>query len=180
MPIRSDIVIDKEAGAIWKLLTDINYWGRWSPIIDHAVIYGPLRAGTIFKCSSGRWEFDCKIMNVASENSLALSGKTIGLFITMTWQLEKFASATKVTAVIETSGWIAAFFKTRQIIFLDQSLRRWLSSLKIQAERGMTITFRQDEEEEVVERRGTVFTAPFSFLSGLKKRKGHRRTNPGR
>jgi hypothetical protein len=173
--ITSDIIINKDQKSIWQILTDINNWGRWNPSIDHAVMYGRLKEGTSFKCNSGKWEFDCEISKLELERYILFKGKTIGLTLVIAWQLEQASSGIKAIVSLKASGWMAGVFRKRLTEYSEYILHRWLESLKTQAERGMAIVDEYNADEESAARQGTVFTAPFSFLSDFKKSKKQKR-----
>lgn len=175
LKITENIVINKDQKSIWDILTDVNNWGRWNPSIDHAAIYGQLREGTNFKCNSSKWEFDCKISKLELEQNIIFQGYTIGLSLILAWQLERDDQGTKVVISLNATGWMVSLFRNRLSNYFEYILHRWLTSLKTQAERGVTVVNDNNTEEESSGRQGNIFTTPFSFLSDLKKSREQKR-----
>src|SRR4030067_156469 len=133
--IKDEIMIAKGRAAIWKILTDINSWRLWSGVIDRAVIYGQLRSGTSFKCLADKWDFDCVIEDVVSEDRFYCRGKTIGLEAAFQWELSPAGEGTRVSLVAEIDGWMARYFGKRIRAGFEGAIFTWLSSLKNNAER---------------------------------------------
>lgn len=132
---RQDIRINKPAADVWQVLIDINAWGRWSPVIRHAVLYGPIRIGTAFKCISDEWDFQSAITELQHEHRLVLSGKTIGARLNMNWNLRPIGNETSVGLSAVISGWLPAIFTKRARNRIESDMAIWLRALKARVER---------------------------------------------
>jgi len=134
--IRDEITVKKDPQAIWHILTDIAGWGRWTRVISHAAVYGPLMRGTEFKCIAGKWDFACFIEQIETGRVFACRGKSIGLNLSVNWELTGDAISTRVRASAEFSGWIVRLFGKQIGQSIKDSLFTWLYALKTRAERG--------------------------------------------
>jgi hypothetical protein len=167
--------IESEPEIIWGYLTNVSNWGRWARVIKHAAIYGPLAPGTAFKCIAGKWDFDGKIEAVESNKSISISGKSIGLTISIAWIMLPAASATEVSTHTKIDGWFMKLFESKIRDGFDESIQIWLNSLKIAAEQGKMLPEAEndDGDSDSVDNRTIQFTDSLSLLFRRKKSGNH-------
>ncbi len=142
--IRDEIQIAKDPQFIWGILTDINSWRRWSGVVDRAVMYGPVKAGTAFKCLADQWDFDCIIVAAIPGEKFHCRGNTIGLEIGLRWQLSGASDGTQVLLAADIDGWMMHLIKGRIKREFEGAVFTWLNALKNYAERG---SIRDDREK---------------------------------
>lgn len=169
--INDEIVIEKDPAIVWGLLTNISNWGRWTRVVKHSAIYGPLKPGTSIKCIAGQWDFEGHIGAIDPDNNIVLEGKSVGIKISMSWIFSVVASGTNVSIEAKIDGWLSGLFTQRIKNAFEDSIRTWLNSLKATAERGnMQIEKPTIESNSVpLDNRTIQFTDSLSLLFRRKK-----------
>jgi hypothetical protein len=129
-----NIHIVKNIPAVWKIISDVNSWAKWNPSIDHAVLYGQFEKGSKLKLISGKWEFDCVIDEIEIEKSLNIYCKTMGLIVTLQWNLKKLNQSGEIKLEVSAQGFLANLVRKKTLELVDGILESTLTSLKYQAE----------------------------------------------
>jgi hypothetical protein len=170
--------INKDGAAIWALLADISGWGRWSPAIDHAAVYGPLKTGTKFRVTSGKWEFDCKIIDVEPGHRFILRGKSLGVTLCLSWEIRDSHDGAAVRTEVSASGLIIRLFRKKAELTLIESLNAWLAALKARLEKAgeKAPVINELDRPSRPGRQKTGFAFPFSIVFGPIGRRPRDRT----
>ena len=168
--LNHQITIDKTRDEVWAFFTNISYWGRWSRVIRHAAIYGPLQAGTLLKCIAGKWDFSGEINTVESNSHLSFEAKCSGIRITMLWSFSDSESGAEIAVKSSIYGWLTKLFSARIRDGFDDSIRIWLNSLKLAIEQGRLLPEEEkDDDSDDTDRRTVQFTDSLSLLINRKK-----------
>ena len=164
--ISEEIIVEKDPAEVWDLLTNISNWGRWTRVMKHSAVYGPLTPGTAFKCIAGKWDFEGKIGILEFGKSIDFEAKSIGLKIAMRWEFSSCSKGTKVAVEAVIEGWIPRFFARRVQTAVRDSIFTWLYSLKTTAERGNIQSGKTAKTtlSQSTNRRKIQITGPLSFL----------------
>lgn len=121
--------------AIWTLLTDINGWTSWNPVVSKAELDGPLAPGTVFRWKSGGMRILSTLQDVEPMRRVSWTGRMLGINAIHVWILEKEDGGVLIRTAESFDGPLARIFKAMLQRVLDRSLEAGLHSLKTAAER---------------------------------------------
>ncbi len=132
---KDETIISADPSTVWRRLTDISNWGKWTRLIKHAAVYGPIKSGTELKFDSDKWDFSGTIIEVEPERLLVIKAKTIGITVESRCELAPLDSSTTVTMTLSACGWLTSLYRGRIHRGLEDWLFTWLYALKVSTER---------------------------------------------
>jgi len=139
LTIEKNIQITENSEKIWSVISDINNWSVWNPSIDHAVLYGQFAEGSKFRLTSGKWDFDCIIGKIESHKIISINCKTMGLVISLTWEITNSALGSKVQLIAAGSGFLISLIRNKTAAQINEILDYSLNSLKIYCEKRQIV-----------------------------------------
>ncbi len=129
------LVIHARPGLVWSILTDVNSWPSWHPLISRAHMNAPLPA------PGGRFTWK---VNGASINSvfhtvepcrlLGWTGTTLGGSAIHNWFMAEHGEGTQIRVEESMEGWLVRLFKKKMNASLAADMEAWLGNLKRKAE----------------------------------------------
>ena len=133
---RHEIEIDASIDRIWQLLTDVDRWTDWHPLISEAKLDGLFKVGTSFRWKSGGSEIVSTLQEVEPQQRITWTGKVFGIQAIHVWILEPQGDGAIVRTEESFEGWIVSLLKGMMQKTLDTALQNWLALLKTKAETG--------------------------------------------
>jgi uncharacterized protein YndB with AHSA1/START domain len=121
---------------VWELLVTIDRWPTWNPLVQKAVLRGPLQPGSVFRWTSKGFSVTSTLQEVTPHRRLAWTGKAFGTRAVHTWDLEVTRDGTLLKTEESFSGWLPRLMPKAMQRTLDQALPAWLQVIKHEAERG--------------------------------------------
>ena len=122
------IIINAPLQKVWSLMSDINQWPSWNLNIKEANLEGQLKPGTLFRWKSGPGMITSRLTVVDPEQTIAWSGKSMGITAIHITHFEKKENSTIVITEESFDGVLVHLFKGYMQKTLDKAT---LSSLKI-------------------------------------------------
>jgi uncharacterized protein YndB with AHSA1/START domain len=129
-----EIIIQAPLATVWQILTDIDRWSEWYPLVSQSKLEGSLAPGSRFRWKSGGAAIQSTIREIEPERQLSWTGKALGTQAIHIWKLEPQAEGILVKTEESFEGWLVSFFKGTMQRTLDSSLQAWLTYLKQKAE----------------------------------------------
>ncbi len=127
------IVISALPDVVWRLLTDVADWSRWYGYLKNAGLDGPFVAGTGLTYG-GLFKHRLRVAKVRPGLLAMLYGTMAGYTGITRWDVKSVEGAkTKVTFSESSDGPLIGLLYGS--VSLGKHLERWLSALKIEAER---------------------------------------------
>jgi uncharacterized protein YndB with AHSA1/START domain len=131
----SEIQIDAGADVVWDVLTAIDRWPSWNPLVAGATLEGDLRGESTFRWKAGPGTIVSTIKWVEPTSGIAWTGRTMGIRAFHVWRLEPRDGGTFVRTEESYDGLVARLFRHRLQHALDDGLEQGLVHLKAEAER---------------------------------------------
>jgi len=72
---------------VWALLSDIDRWPTWNPLVQRAVLNGPLQPGSVFRWKSRGFAVTSTLREVTGKHRIAWTGKAFGTHAVHTWEV---------------------------------------------------------------------------------------------
>jgi pimeloyl-ACP methyl ester carboxylesterase/uncharacterized protein YndB with AHSA1/START domain len=121
---------------VWELLSDIDRWPSWNPLVQRALINRPFRAGSVFRWKSGGFAVTSTLREVTGKHRIAWTGKAFGTHAVHTWEI----AATNRGSILKTAesfgGWLPKLMPGAMKRTLEETLPAWLKAIKAEAERN--------------------------------------------
>lgn len=130
-------VIEAKPEEIWRILTDVNRWPTWNPLVSSAKLSAAFGPGVSFPWKSGGITIVSTPVEVVPPRRIVWTGRAIGTRAIHVWELEPLsARSTQVTTAESFDGWLVRLMKGAMQQKLDSALQSWLEHLKIEAEKA--------------------------------------------
>lgn len=129
------ITIDANREVVWHVLTDINNWSKWNPIVTKAKLNSKLEENATFDWKSGGINIHSTFHTIESNCILGWTGKAMGVYAIHNWDLSEVNRQTRVRVEESMEGIFVKIFKNAFSISLERSMDKWLDSLKQECER---------------------------------------------
>ncbi len=130
-----EIEVDARPDTVWTVMSEIDRWPTWNPDIRDAALAGELAAGSQFRWKAGPGTIASTLQVVDRPNTLAWSGKTMGVYAIHVWQIMTRDGQTTVRTEESWEGLLPKVFPGRSLKTVQAALRDGLHALKREAER---------------------------------------------
>lgn len=129
----SFIIINAPVQKIWKIVTDVDDWPSWYPLLSESRISGEFEIGSKIEYG-GFFKHRLTIGAVEPPNTAVLYGTYMGFQGITMWQLDTLSETqTRVTFKESSDGGILSVLYSNSQ--LKKYLTRWLVKLKDKAEK---------------------------------------------
>jgi len=128
------IEVNATPETVWEIMTAIDQWPSWNPDIKEVSIDGELKPGTNFQWKSGPGTIKSTLQTLQPPNTIAWTGKTLGISAVHVWRMEAMGDVTVVKTEESWDGFIAKVFKKRSQEVLKNAIYSGLQFLKQAAE----------------------------------------------
>jgi len=135
---RAQVFVETSIERVWQLLADIERWPSWNRAVQAASLQGVVAPGSVFVWKSQGYTVTSTIRSVAPGQRLTWTGAAFGTRAFHSWDLEAMDGGVLVTTSESFDGWLPRLFPTTMRRKLEDTLPRWLASLKAAAERSTT------------------------------------------
>lgn len=132
---KKEIIINAPINHVWGIQSDIHNWPKWQQDISFANLEGELKKGATFTWKAVGINIISVLQEVTVNQTMSWSGDSIGMHAIHIWNFEKLGSKTKVITQESLSGWFATIIKLFKPTFLEESLDKSLTTLKLHAEK---------------------------------------------
>ncbi len=136
--VRSEARVEISAPAvrIWQLLSEIERWPKWNPLVQQAAIDGPFQPGSVIAWRSKGFAVRSVLRDVAPGKRIAWTGKSLGTRAVHTWRVEEAGPGIILTTAESLDGWLPKLLPKAMKRMLDETLLAWLKAIKEEAERS--------------------------------------------
>ncbi|MBI3773288.1 MAG: SRPBCC family protein [Gammaproteobacteria bacterium] len=129
-----ELLIHAPAQKIWSLISEIDHWPSWNPVVKSAKLNGAFDIGTTFNWKSGGISIISTLQEIQPTTKLVWTGKAIGTRAVHVWFLQAMPDGILVRTSESFEGWLVSLMRKSMQKTLDESLVAWLNQLKHQAE----------------------------------------------
>ena len=129
-----EIEITANREDVWEIMSDIERWTDWNPDITEVEINGAVEPGTEFRWKSGPGMIRSTLRTVSPPETIAWTGKTMGISAVHVWHLEQTEHGTVVRTEESWDGLIAKILKGLSRKMLQKAIDSGLDYLKSAAE----------------------------------------------
>ena len=130
-----EIIIDATPEKVWRILANIQSWGKWNERIKNPKLKGNLEVGSSFTWKTNGSKINSKIHSYSPNRILGWKGKTFGASAIHNWYLEPTENGTKVIVEESMEGWIINLMKQKMNKKLADDMLYWLKQLKKESEK---------------------------------------------
>lgn len=127
---RDQQLIEASLDTVWRVFTNIANWTQWNKDINQASLDGPLTVGSAIHWTTAGMDIVSTIGELVPQQRIVWSGETQSIMGIHHWQ---FTSVEEGTLVQTKESWTGDPVDKQVDLMqqgLDQSLRKWLESLK--------------------------------------------------
>jgi uncharacterized protein YndB with AHSA1/START domain len=132
----AEIAINAPAERVWQLLTGVDAWPRWNPLVDAADLDGSLAPGSVFCWKSQGFSVTSTLVTVDAPTRLAWHGEAFGTRAHHEWEIVPSGQGVVVRTSETFDGWLPRLMPGAMQKTLEDTLPRWLAALKAEAERS--------------------------------------------
>ena len=118
--VSEQIDVNADPSTVWKVISAIDAWPSWNPLVKSASLNGPLTVGTRFRWKAGPGTINSTLQQVDPPDVLAWTGKTIGIKAVHVYRLEAGDGG--------TIGFTAEFWDGLPALLLRRSMQRQLQT----------------------------------------------------
>ena len=134
--VEHECLIAASAENLWQIMTAVESWSQWNPVIQSSALSSPLAEGTTFTWASRGLNIDATIRCFDKPRCLGWTGKLMGVEAVHVWHfIQSPQGATLVRTAESLEGMMVGFMRDTLHNALDESLKAWLQALKQQAEK---------------------------------------------
>jgi hypothetical protein len=133
---QAQIEIATTADRVWELLTRVDRWPTWNPLVQQAVLSGPFQPGSVFKWKSKGLTVISTVQEVTPSQRLTWTGKAFGTRAIHTWEILATDSGVELRTAESFDGWLPKLMPKTMQRTLDEALPAWLKAIKSEAERN--------------------------------------------
>jgi len=131
----AQIEITAPADRVWELLSGIDRWPTWNPLVQQAVLNGPFQPGSVFTWRSKGFAVTSTLHEVTQKHRIAWTGKAFGTHAVHTWEIEETNPGIILKTAESFDGWLPKLMPRTMKRILDETLPAWLKAIKAEAER---------------------------------------------
>lgn len=132
----AQITIKAPIGKIWKLITDVKVWPKWNPAVDSVDMTGDISPGNSFVWKSKGFTVTSTFAQIEPLKRLTWTGTAIGTKAFHEWDFEVTDAGVVVRTHETFDGWLPWLLTGTMQKTLDETLPKWLETLKATAERA--------------------------------------------
>jgi uncharacterized protein YndB with AHSA1/START domain len=132
---QATIVIKAPMSRVWQLITQIDKWPEWNPIVQSSTLHGNVSKGSIFVWMSDGSTITSTLQEVRPFKRLTWSGIALGTQAFHTWDFEESDRGVIVHTGETFDGWLPRLMTGMMQNKLDETLPKWLESLKSASEK---------------------------------------------
>lgn len=133
---RVGIQIVAPTDTVWTIFTDVARWTTWNRAIDRAALDGPIAVGSAIHWATAGMDIVSTIGELIPHRRLVWSGTSNGIVGIHHWQFTPVEGGTLVQTEESWAGEPVEQQVEAMQRGLDESLRAWLESLKLETERN--------------------------------------------
>lgn len=133
---QAQIEIAMPADRVWELLSGVDRWPTWNPLVQQAVLSGPFQPGSVFKWKSKGLTVISTLQEVTPNRRLTWTGKAFGTLAIHTWEIVATESGVELRTAESFDGWLPQLMPKTMQRTLDETLPAWLKAIKSEAERN--------------------------------------------
>jgi hypothetical protein len=133
---QAQIEIATPADRVWELLSGVDRWPTWNPLVQQAVLSGPFQPGGVFKWKSKGLTVISTLQEVTPYSRLTWTGKAFGTRAIHTWEIVATESGVELRTAESFDGWLPKLMPKTLQRTLDETLPAWLKAIKSEAERN--------------------------------------------
>jgi hypothetical protein len=133
---QAQIEIATPADRVWALLSEVDRWPTWNPLVQHAVLSGPFQPGSAFKWKSKGLTVISTLQEVTPNGRLTWTGKAFGTRAIHTWEIVETDKGVELRTEESFDGWLPKLMPKTMQRTLDETLPAWLKAIKSEAERN--------------------------------------------
>ncbi|MEQ9405016.1 MAG: SRPBCC family protein [Cyclobacteriaceae bacterium] len=126
------IIINAPINKVWGVLTDLEKWPNWNPVIKNVSTGGKPEKGMNFKWTFDGTKYSSQIQAIKEPETLAWTGKSSWIKSIHVWQLESDDNQTIASLSTSLQSTFAVLVNKHQKVYND--LIGWLECLKNTAE----------------------------------------------
>jgi uncharacterized protein YndB with AHSA1/START domain len=134
----AQVLVKAPVERVWQLLTDVDRWPSWNHNVETANLQGGVVPGSIFVWKSQGFMVTSTIQTIEPNHRLTWTGAAFGTRAFHSWKLEAVDGGVLVTTNETFDGWLPWLLHGTMQQKLEDTLPRWLASLKTAAERPAT------------------------------------------
>jgi len=129
----TEVAADPEV--VWEVMAAIDRWPDWNPDVKSAFLEGELAPGSKFSWKAGPGTITSRIQQVERLQSLAWTGRSLGINAVHVWRLEPRDDKTVVRTEESWEGLLVRIFRSPMQKMLQRAIDAGLLHLKAEAER---------------------------------------------
>jgi uncharacterized protein YndB with AHSA1/START domain len=131
----AQIIIKAPIEEVWRLISNVKAWPRWNPAVDSVELSGDIAPGNSFVWKSKGFNVISTFAQIEPLKRLTWNGSAIGTKAFHEWEFEVTDAGVIVRTHETFDGWLPWLLKGTMQQTLDDTLPRWLETLKATAER---------------------------------------------
>lgn len=132
---KATIIINAPMSRVWQLITQIDKWSEWNPFVQFSTLHGNVSKGSIFIWKSGGFTITSTLQEVQHFKRLTWSGIAFGTKAFHIWDFEESDQGVVVYTEETFDGWLPRLMTGMMQKKLEETLPKWLGSLKSAAEK---------------------------------------------
>lgn len=133
---QAQIEIATPADRVWELLSGVDRWPTWNPLVQQAVLSGPFQPGSVFKWKSKGLTVISTLQEITANRRLTWTGKAFGTRAIHTWEIVATDHGVELRTAESFDGWLPKLMPKTMQRTLDETLPAWLKAIKSEAERN--------------------------------------------
>ena len=117
-------------------MTQIERWPEWNKAVDSVKLAGALTKGSVFVWKSRGFTVTSTLQDIEPRRRLSWTGEAIGTKAFHEWDFEANDGKVLVRTFEAFHGWLPWLLRRSMQKTLDDTLPKWLATLKAAAERA--------------------------------------------
>jgi hypothetical protein len=119
---------------VWDVLSKIDQWPKWNPLVQTARLSGPLHSGSCFRWKSKGMTIISTLQEVTPNERLTWTGEAFGTRAIHAWEIEEIEQGVELSTAESFDGWLPRLMPKTMQRALDETLPAWLKAIKSEAE----------------------------------------------
>lgn len=140
--VNAELFIDAPLSVVWSVLTNIDEWSHWNPVVSSAEMRGNHierraypRVGTGFHWKARGVPITSTLKEVVPMHRVAWTGSSLSVQAIHLWTFEEIDHGVLVRTEESCEGALVSIFASPLRIMLANTLQTWLHTLKAECER---------------------------------------------
>lgn len=131
---QGEVVINASMETVWKLMSEVDRWSEWNNAVDSVHLYGSVAKASVFVWKTQGFTVTSTLQDVEPMKRLSWTGKAIGTQAFHKWEFEAVDGKVLVRTLETFDGWLPWLMTRAMQKTLDETLPKWLATLKAAAE----------------------------------------------